>query len=144
MTAAEAPVPVGDRDTEAWWAELAAGRLTIPCCWSCETRFFPPQPYCHACGSGEWSLASVRGTGRVYSWVVTHRAFAPEFAADVPYAIVAVDLDDVPRGDERVELTALTVDRDPARLDQLVRGAARGDTGAREVAVEAHALHCGE
>ena len=55
---------------------------------------------------------------------------------------VAVDLDDVPRGDERVELTAPTVDGDPARLDQLVRGAARGDAGAREVAVESHRGHC--
>ena len=55
---------------------------------------------------------------------------------------VAVDLDDVPGGDEGVELTALTVDRDPARLDQLVCGAAGGDAGAREVAVEAHRGHC--
>ena len=51
---------------------------------------------------------------------------------------LAVDLDDVPRGDEGVQLAALAVDRDAARLDQLVGGPAGRDAGAREVAVESH------
>ena len=51
---------------------------------------------------------------------------------------LAVDLDDVARGDEGVQLPAPAVDGDPARLDQLVGRAARGDAGAGEVSVEAH------
>jgi hypothetical protein len=52
---------------------------------------------------------------------------------------VAVDLDDIPRGDEGVELTTRPVDGDAACLDQLVRGAAGRDAGAGEIAVESHA-----
>ena len=55
---------------------------------------------------------------------------------------LAVDLDDIARGDEGVELAARPVDRDAARLDQLVRRPAGGDAGAGEVAVESHARHC--
>ena len=55
---------------------------------------------------------------------------------------LAVDLDDVPRCDEGVELAALPVDRYPALLDQLVRGATRRDAGAGEIAIEAHEVDC--
>ena len=55
---------------------------------------------------------------------------------------LAVDLDDVPRGDERVQLAALPVHRHPALLDQLVGGAARRDAGPGEIAIEAHQEDC--
>ena len=55
---------------------------------------------------------------------------------------LAVDLDDVARGDEGVQLAPLPVDGDPPGLDQLVGRAARSDAGAREIPVEAHAGDC--
>jgi uncharacterized OB-fold protein len=84
--------PAPNRDTAPWWDAMAQGRLTIPECEACRRRFFPPQPFCPHCGADRWRLAPVRGDGRVYSWVVVHRSFAPEFDKDVPYGIVAVDL----------------------------------------------------
>jgi uncharacterized OB-fold protein len=86
--------PVPTVDTRPWWEELRKGRLTIPHCDACERRFFPPQPFCPHCGAAGWRLVEPDGRGTVYSWVVANRAFAPEFAQDVPYGIVAVDLVD--------------------------------------------------
>ncbi len=51
----------------------------------------------------------------------------------------AVDLDDVPRRDERVQLARLPVHRHPAGFDQLVCRPTRGDTGTGEVTIQAHA-----
>jgi uncharacterized OB-fold protein len=86
--------PVPGVDTQWWWQDMASGVLRIPRCRSCIERFFPPQPLCPHCGSRDWAPEEVDGYGRVYSWIVTHRAFSPEFASDIPYAIVAVDLID--------------------------------------------------
>ena len=53
----------------------------------------------------------------------------------------AVDADVVGAPDERVELARLAVDGDAPGLDEPVRAATRGDAGAREVGVQAHAVH---
>ena len=81
-------------DTKWWWEALARDELLVPTCRTCDGRFFPPQPYCSHCGSQNWFGKETSGTGKIYSWVVTHHAFAPEFSEDLPYAIVAVDMDD--------------------------------------------------
>lgn len=86
--------PVPNLDTQWWWDALAEGRLTMPECRDCRDRFFPPQPFCPNCGSANWGEVEPDGRGRVYAWVVAHRAFSPEFGDDVPYSIVAVDLVD--------------------------------------------------
>ena len=52
--------------------------------------------------------------------------------------LAAVDPDDVPRLDERVQLAGRAVDRDPAGLDQPVGAASRGDTGPGEIGVQPH------
>ena len=52
---------------------------------------------------------------------------------------LAVDLDDVPRADDRVELARLAVDPHAPVADQLVRPPPRRDTGAGEKRVQPHA-----
>lgn len=81
-------------DTKWWWDALEGGELLVPSCGSCGNRFFPPQAFCPHCGSEDWHGATTDGTGKVYSWVVIHHPFSPEFRDAVPYAIVAIDLDD--------------------------------------------------
>ena len=39
----------------------------------------------------------MKGTGRLYTWTVVHRAMHPAFMGDVPYAVVVVELDEGPR-----------------------------------------------
>ena len=52
---------------------------------------------------------------------------------------LAVDLDEVASLDERVQLPGLAVHEHAAGLDQLVGLAPRGDAGASEIGVQAHA-----
>jgi uncharacterized OB-fold protein len=86
--------PNTDRDSEPWWAHVAAGRLMLPRCNKCGRRWFPPTPGCPHCGSPEVELAPADPHGTVYSWVVINRALNPAFVEDAPYTIVAVDLKD--------------------------------------------------
>ena len=51
---------------------------------------------------------------------------------------LTVDLDDVARRDERVQLAALPVHGHAALLDQIVSGASRCDAGPGEIAIETH------
>jgi uncharacterized protein len=87
-------LPEPDADTQWWWDALAASRLEVPRCLACGLAFFPPQPACPHCGSAEWERIEAGGRGRVYSWIVAYTPFDPRFAAEVPYTLVAVDLDE--------------------------------------------------
>ena len=89
------PQPVGLN--AEFYAHCAAGELRFQRCLACATWRHPPRARCAACGSEEveWALAS--GRGRVYSWTITHRPLDPAFAAEVPYAVLVVEMDEGPR-----------------------------------------------
>lgn len=89
--------PELDPDGAPWWAAVAEGRFVLPRCRACGAASFPPAPTCPHCGAGGLELHPASGRGTVYSWVVVHRALDPAFAADVPYTVLAVDLDEGPR-----------------------------------------------
>ncbi len=85
--------PEVDADSAAWWAALAERRLLLPRCRDCGQTWFPPTPGCPRCASTSVGLVEASGRGRVYSWVVANRALSQAFA-DVPYTILAVDLEE--------------------------------------------------
>lgn len=87
------PMPMIDADSAAFWAGLEKGVLRIPECRSCRRRFFPAIPSCPHCGAADPALRIASGLGHVYSWVTVHHTLAPEFADEVPYTVLAVDLD---------------------------------------------------
>jgi uncharacterized protein len=89
--------PEVDADSAWWWEALAAGRLLLPRCERCATCFFPPMATCPHCGSTALTRLEATGRGMVYSWVVVHIALDPAFAGDVPYTVVAADLEEGPR-----------------------------------------------
>jgi uncharacterized OB-fold protein len=84
--------PSIDVDSAPWWAAAAAGTLVVPHCTSCGRTWFPPTPACPRCGSVSIELKTASGSGTIYSWVVIYRPLNPEFAGDVPYTVVMVDL----------------------------------------------------
>jgi uncharacterized OB-fold protein len=86
--------PPLDADSRPWWEALAEGRLILPRCLSCGRCWFPPAPGCPNCGAERFEWIEATGRGSIYSWVVIGRALHPAFDADVPYTIVAVDLDE--------------------------------------------------
>jgi hypothetical protein len=64
---------------------------------------------CAECGSTDFEWARSSGRGRVFTWTVVTRALHPDFAADVPYAPVIVEMEEGPR-------LLATVDCEPHEL----------------------------
>jgi len=60
-------------------------------------------PSCPVCGQVGAVAVEAAGRGRVYSWVRVHRAFSESHAADVPYSIGVVELDEGCRVLGRIE-----------------------------------------
>jgi uncharacterized OB-fold protein len=87
-------VPAPDRDSAHYWAALAKGALELQHCHDCGHWTWPPRPICSGCQGERLEWEPVKGTGEVYSWVVTHQAYAPEFVALVPYTIALVRIDE--------------------------------------------------
>lgn len=87
-------LPTPDRDSAPYWAALAEGSLKLQHCLECGHWTWPARPICSCCQSEYMEWQAVKGTGEVHSWVVVHRAYSPDLAAQVPYTIVLVRLDE--------------------------------------------------
>jgi uncharacterized OB-fold protein len=89
------PKPVVDHLSAPFWEGCGSDRLLLQTCTQCGMARFPPGPQCLACGSeaSQWKEAS--GRARVYSWIVVrHPVPSDIYAADVPYVVALVDLDE--------------------------------------------------
>lgn len=89
-------LPLPDQDSEPYFAALAEGRLDLQQCLECGHWTWPPRPICSFCQSDKLAWRTVKGTGEVHSWVVTHNVYGPGFAELVPYVTVLVRLDEQP------------------------------------------------
>ena len=87
-------VPTPDRDSAPYWAALADGRFLLQHCAECGRWTWPARPICSGCHGENLVWEEAAGTGRVYSWVVTHQPYAPDLARLVPYTIALVRLDE--------------------------------------------------
>ena len=86
--------PEIDADGAPWWEALRSGRVVLQRCTECGRVRFPPMPGCPHCGAAGRDEVEASGGGTIYSWVRVHRSADPAFADEVPYTIVAVDLDE--------------------------------------------------
>jgi uncharacterized OB-fold protein len=88
------PIPEPSAMSRPYWDAAAQGRLILQSCAECGRVRHYPQLLCSHCYSDAviWKDASGRGT--VHSWTVAHHAFHPAFAADLPYTLVTVDLEE--------------------------------------------------
>ena len=94
MTAPARPSSRQSDLARPYWEAAAEGRLLLQCCAACGKVRHYPRLLCDSCYSDavDWKEASGRGT--IHSWTVAHHAFHPAFAAELPYALVTVDLDE--------------------------------------------------
>lgn len=105
-----APIPHPDPDTAPFWAATLAGRLDLQRCDACRRIVVYPRarcPYCHA-DALTWTTMSGRGT--VYASTIVYRPADESFAADVPYVVALVDLE------EGARLMTRIVDCPPASV----------------------------
>ena len=95
--AARKPLPTPDADTAAFWSGLCNGKLLLQHCTDCGHVQYYQQATCRACGRENLVHREASGRGKVHSFSVVHRAPGPAFKADVPYAVILVELEEGPR-----------------------------------------------
>jgi uncharacterized OB-fold protein len=88
--------PIDDPLAGPFFAAAGEGRLVVQRCNSCDALRWPPLVGCPECRSRDTSWVDVAPTGTIWSYVVYHRAFARELAAQIPYTVAMIELDDGP------------------------------------------------
>ena len=63
-------------------------------CTECGTWRHIPRDICAKCGSFKWEWARSSGKGKVFSWTTATQPMMPQFADQVPYSPVIVELDE--------------------------------------------------
>jgi hypothetical protein len=81
-------------DTNRAW--FTSGELSLQQCATCAAVQHPPEEICHACGSMQFATHTVAPYGTVYSYTVVRHAVHPALEASIPYAVVLVQLDELP------------------------------------------------
>ena len=90
------PIPLPTLETKPYWEGCRAHELRIQRCAACGHHQFFPRIYCTKCMSDrvEWFKAS--GRAKVLSYTIVNRPVSPAFAADIPYVVALVKLDEGP------------------------------------------------
>ncbi|HEY8058575.1 MAG TPA: OB-fold domain-containing protein [Acidimicrobiales bacterium] len=119
MTAPGFPLPETDwAPTAPFWAAAAEQRLSLPRCDACRRLVWYPADTCARCGGAGLTWVDLSGRGTLFSWVVVHQQFLPQYEPPFVTALVAVDEDPAAR------LATRLVDVDPRapglRIDQPV------------------------
>ncbi|MFI9831589.1 Zn-ribbon domain-containing OB-fold protein [Streptomyces sp. NPDC051913] len=107
--------PAIDPEGAPFWQYAARGELRVQACADCGELRFPPRPCCPHCQSFGTEWRRMSGHGRVWSYVVPHPPLLPDYAAQAPYNVVVVELDEAPR----IRLVGNLVAEPGARLDSL-------------------------
>jgi uncharacterized protein len=94
MSTAAKPVPEITDELRPFFAAAREHRLVVSRCRGCGERQIPPRPICSRCLGRDREWVESAGRGRVFSYHRMHQIYHPGFAADVPYVVVVVELDD--------------------------------------------------
>ena len=91
------PLPNPSVESKPFWDGCKNHQLLLPHCQRCGNYWFPAGAICPKCLSTEWEWSKSSGKGKIYSFGVYHRLYHKGFEADLPYALVVVQLDEGPR-----------------------------------------------
>ena len=88
--------PLTDQFSQAYWNAAREGTLLIQLCRTCGRYQFYPRGHCVHCFAPdpEWTPAS--GRGRLHTYTIVQRTPNAEFAADCPYVLAIIELDEGP------------------------------------------------
>lgn len=88
------PLPTTTPWSAPFWEGCRRGELLVQKCEDCQSYVFYPKMYCPNCLSShlEWIKASGKGT--VYSFMTVYGFQPTEFAADVPYVVAIIELEE--------------------------------------------------
>ena len=89
------PLPSPTPETIHFWEGCREGELRLQRCTGCKESYFPPRPFCPACGSREVEIYKASGKATLYSYIINHRP-RPDFGTE-PHSIAVVTLAEGPR-----------------------------------------------
>lgn len=87
-------VPKSTPETQDFWDGAKTGALRLQRCGACAEHYFPPRPFCPACGSRDVTSFTASGRGKLYSYIINHVG-AP--GRPPPFAVAIVELEEGPR-----------------------------------------------
>ncbi len=90
------PVPAVTPQMVPFFDAARQGELKVQRCTECGALRFPAREICAECLSRQHAWVRVSGRGEVLSFNIMHQAYHPAFAAEVPYAVVVVKLEEGP------------------------------------------------
>ena len=91
------PLPRIDEVSRSYWEATKRHELVLQKCQECGHCRYPPGEICPSCLSDRLKWVKTSGRGIVYTWTVFHQLYHPAFEQEIPYAVVAVELDEGPR-----------------------------------------------
>ena len=86
---------VGDELDLPFWEGAARHKLLIQHCAACD-RYYWPASVCMQCGKQDLPWVEARGKAKVYTFTVIHRPWLQSWAAETPYNVTVVELDEGP------------------------------------------------
>jgi uncharacterized OB-fold protein len=111
------PLPRIDALNRPFWEAAQRDELALQRCTVCGTSRYPPNRWCPACRSDASEWVAISGKGVVWSFCVFHKVYFEGFAAEAPYAVVLVELDE----GVRVYSNLVDVPREKVRIGMRVR-----------------------
>src|SRR5258705_1502480 len=79
-----------------FWDACGSGQLKVQRCTHGGSRRYPAGMVCPECLGGEAEWQPLSGQGKVFSFVVFHRAYHPAWEGKVPYNVALIELDEGP------------------------------------------------
>lgn len=93
----EKPLPLPDEPSRPFFEGAMAGRLMLMKCSACGAVRLPSRQHCDECLSPDVAWIEASGLGTVRTFGIMHQRYHPGFAADIPYNVTIVELDEGPR-----------------------------------------------
>ncbi|MGA2951119.1 MAG: OB-fold domain-containing protein [Caulobacteraceae bacterium] len=88
-------LPTPTPETAHFWDGCKAGELRLQRCVACSETYFPPRPFCPACGHREVEVFKASGKAVLWSYVINHRP-RPDLGT-APHSIAVVALAEGPK-----------------------------------------------
>jgi uncharacterized protein len=79
-----------------FWEGCVQGKLLIQRCARCQYLRYPPSMVCPRCLATQYSWYQVSGRGTVFSFVIFHRSYHPDWESRIPYNVCLIELEEGP------------------------------------------------
>ena len=97
VDAPKKPVPQPDDLSRPFFEGALRGELLIQRCDACRAFLAPGSRLCTECLNESLSWTAASGRATLFTFAVMHQRYHPGFAAELPYNIAVVELEEGPR-----------------------------------------------